>query len=54
MSEVCLFCSSDKDDNEFVICSECNTPEGRACGACGEWFEEVGEHANCSEEVARV
>jgi hypothetical protein len=48
--EICLVCSSDKDNNGLVICSECNTPEGNACGACGDWSND-GETHNCSEEV---
>ena len=52
MSEICLICSSDKDENGFIVCSECNEQDnGSACGACGEWNN--GEH-NCSEEVANV
>jgi hypothetical protein len=48
MSELCLVCSSDKDNNGLVVCSQCNEQDnGSACGACGEWNN--GEH-NCSEE----
>lgn len=43
--EICLVCSSDKDNNGLVVCSECNTQEGSACGACG-FFYEINEEAN--------
>lgn len=50
MSDICLVCSSEKDNNGLIICSECNEQDnGSACGACGEWNN--GEH-NCSEEVS--
>lgn len=48
--EICLVCSSEKDNNGLVVCSECNTPDGSACGACGDWAND-GETHNCSEEV---
>lgn len=56
MSEICLFCSSDKDENGLVICSNCNENESgevSACGACGEWEINpyTGKLHDCSEEV---
>jgi hypothetical protein len=52
--EICLVCSSDKDENGLVICSECNEQDnGNACGACGEWKTNLaGEPHNCSEEIS--
>ena len=50
--EICLVCSSDKDINGLVICSECDTQEGSACGACGEWSNN-GQAHNCSEEEGK-
>ena len=51
--EICLICSSDKDDNGLVICSECKEQENEACGACGEWKINVftGKPHDCSEEM---
>ena len=54
--EICLICSSDKDDNGLVICSNCNENESgevSACGACGEWEINAytGKLHDCSEEV---
>ena len=36
--DICLICSSDKDENSLVICSECNEPDLPCCGACGQFF----------------
>lgn len=51
-NEICLVCSSEKDNNGLVICSECNTLEETACGACGE-LSNPNSH-NCSEETQLV
>ena len=56
--EICLVCSSDKDDNGLVICSSCDSVDfvpvdsnGRACGACGDFIVEIDTaRHNCSEE----
>lgn len=46
--EICLICSTEKDNNGLVVCSKCNSPE--ACGACGELYNEDETH-NCSEQT---
>ena len=53
--EICLICSSEKDDNGLTVCSECNDSESSACGACGEWETNVytGKAHNCSEEAVK-
>ena len=50
--EICLICSTDKDENGLVICSECNESNGGACGACGEFLVETDTAHNCSEEIS--
>ena len=50
--EICLVCSTDKDNNGLVVCSECNEPNGSACGACGEFLVETDTAHNCSEEIS--
>lgn len=48
--EICLICSTEKDNNGLVVCSECNEENRSACGACGELYSEDETH-NCSEQT---
>ena len=49
--EICLVCSSDKDDNGLVICSLCNEEEGeerhRGVIACDSCYLSEGEGKEC-------